>query len=388
MNDSNRMIFRGLGCALIVCAALLFDISAAYAQASNCSRLQSMLRTLDRNGDFQNIDASTRDTRALARDVQNAESSYIRNGCNADAKAGRQLTRECQGIGRQVLKLREQYAAAAGSVETANAIAQQREGILQEMARFGCSNRQGGSSVTISTERQNIFDRIFGTNTDTTVQDGEIIGGADDWGFSGYGTVRTLCVRLSDGYFWPVSYSTLPEMAASDAAMCSQQCPGTPVDLYYYDNPGQEAEDMRNMSNEAYTSLPNAFRYRREFDKTSTCKPIPLAGNVTSIADADGHTYQFAEVAGVNIPMPRRDPRRSTAAIPVQPIQPTAPVQTAQLVDIPLPRPRPAGPGETPITKPIQIDGDTALRLVQIGDKVVRVVGPDTPYAQPVGAGT
>ena len=71
------------------------------------------------------------------------------------------------------------------------------------------------------------------------------------------------------------------------------------------------------------------------------------------------------------------------AEVPVQ-----AALETAVLVDVPLPRPRPAGPGETPVTRPVQAETETELRLVQFGDKVVRVVGPDTPYAQPAGAGT
>jgi hypothetical protein len=102
---------------------------------------------------------------------------------------------------------------------------------------------------------------------------------------------------------------------------------------------------------------------------------------------ADGSTRTMIEVEGVTFPLPLRDPR---GVAPVQaaeqPVQ--APLETATLVDVPLPRPRPAGPGETPVARPVQAEVETELRLVQFGDKVVRVVGPDTPYAQPAGAGT
>lgn len=90
------------------------------------------------------------------------------------------------------------------------------------------------------------------------------------------------------------------------------------------------------------------------------------------------------EVSGVSFPMPLRDPR---GIAPVQ-APTTAPIETATLVSVPLPRPRPAGPGETVVTRPVQAATETQLRLVQFGDKVVRVVGPDTPYAQPTGEGT
>ncbi|WDR02809.1 DUF2865 domain-containing protein [Devosia algicola] len=392
MAGSSSVFFRLLAMILALCAASLVDATSAYAQSSTCSRLQSNLRTFDRNGDFRNIQANTRNARDLARQVQAAESSYIRNGCNADAKAGRTLTRECQGIGRTVLRLRDDYANVAGAVETANAVAQQREAILQELARFGCGADQRGSTATFTNERQGIFDRIFGNGSNGDYQDGNIIED-DGWGYGGSGTVRTVCVRLSDGYFWPVSYATLPDMVGNDAAMCKQQCPGTPVDIYYYDNPGQEPEQMRNMFNQPYSALPNAFRYRREYDRSSTCKPDNAGGNVSVVELANGQKRQFADLGGNRFALPVPDPRRrqaepATAAAPVEVVQPTpAPLETAQLADIPLPRARPQAPGETPIAKPI-VQADTSLRLVRFGDKVVRVVGPDTPYAQPAPAGS
>ena len=120
--------------------------------------------------------------------VQQAESRYIRDGCNDDARAGRPLTRACQLIARDVLDLREQYAQVSQSVETANAVAQQREAILQEMARFGCN---AGSSATFTQERQDIFDRIFGTTTENEFTNGDFVDGGDYWGYSGFSTVRT-----------------------------------------------------------------------------------------------------------------------------------------------------------------------------------------------------
>jgi len=85
--------------------------------------------------------------------------------------------------------------------------------------------------------------------------------------------------------------------------------------------------------------------------------------------------------------MPLRDPRgiAPIAAVVETPI--AAPLETANLVSVPLPRRRPAGPGETVVSTPVQ-SAETELRLVQFGNKVVRVVGPDTPYAQPTGAGS
>lgn len=376
----------GRAILLMVIAALcmVVDVNTAYAQAAQCVQLDAALRQFDRNADFAQMGGNSQAARQAARDVQAMESRYVRDGCNDAAKAGVPLTQQCRQIGREVLRLREVAASVSQQVETANAVAGQREAILQEMARFGCG--ANGSSATFTTERQSAFDRIFGTTSEGDFSGGQMIDGGDYWGFNGYQTVRTVCVRLSDGYFWPISYATLPDFVSNDALQCQASCPTTPVDLYFYDNPGQEPEQMRNVGGQAYTALPNAFAYRNALDTSpsASCKVAPQSAGTLSVATgADGSTRAVIEINGVSIPLPLRDPRGQT---PIQAV--AAPLQTAALVNVPLPRRRPAGPGETVVSLPVQSETTTEMRLVQFGDRVVRVVGPDTPYAQPAGAGT
>ena len=376
---------RAIILTVLAAILLVLDVTTAYAQAAQCAQLDNALRQFDRNGDFRQMGGNSQAAQQAQRDVQAMESRYVRDGCNDAAKAGVQLTDQCRQIGREVLRLREVAAGVSQQVDTANAIAGQREAILQEMARFGCG--ADGSSASFTNERQSVFDRIFGTTSEGDFTDGQMVDGGDYWGYQGYQTVRTVCVRLTDGYFWPISYATLPDYVSNDSMTCQASCPTTPVRLYFYDNPGQEPEQMRNEFGEAYTALPSAFAYRDKLDTSATanCKiPAIAQGTVSVATQADGSTLVMFEVNGVTIPMPRRDPR---GVVPVQAAVP-APTQTAELVDVPLPRRRPAGPGETPVTLPVQAQVETQLRLVQFGDKVVRVVGPDTPYAQPVGAGT
>jgi hypothetical protein len=65
------------------------------------------------------------------------------------------------------------------------------------------------------------------------------------------------------------------------------------------------------------------------------------------------------------------------------------PVAAVAMIDVPLPRPRPAGPGEVAVRpNASQTPAEADLRIVHFGDKTVRVVGPDTPYAQAGRAGT
>ncbi|MFC3704651.1 DUF2865 domain-containing protein [Devosia honganensis] len=381
MTFSSRGL-RALILTMLAMAVLALDVEMAHAQAAQCGRLQNTLAQFDRNGDFRQLNANTQAARQLARQVQNAESQYIRQGCNDDARAGRVLTRECQLVARDVLRLRADYAEMAQSVETANAVAQQREAILQEMARFGCN---AGSSATFTQQRQSIFDRIFGSTSEGDFTDGDFIDGGDYWGYQGYQTVRTVCVRLSDGYFWPISYSTLPDYVGNDAMTCQQMCPNTAVDLYYYDNPGEEPEQMRNLSGSPYTALPTAFVYRNNFDKSASCQATPAAdGAVRMASTGDGGNRAMLDINGTSFPLPLRDPR---GVAPVQVAAAAVPVAAVALVEVPFPRPRPAGPGEA-ARRTDAGPGEAELRIVQFGDRKVRVVGPDTPYAQAGQAGT
>lgn len=385
------MIFSSTGAralVLLLLAAAMFtlDVQTAHAQAAQCRQLESALRQFDRNGDFRQLQNNSQAVRDLARQVQNAESQYIRQGCNDDAKAGRTLTPQCQDVGRAVLRLRDQYAQVAKSVETAGAVAQQREAILQEMARFGCN---AGSSATFNQDRQSVFDRIFGTTSEGDFTDGDFVDGGDYWGYQGYSTVRTVCVRLSDGYFWPISYSTLTDYIGNDAQQCQAMCPNTPVELYYYDNPGQEPEQMRNMAGTPYTSLGTAFAYRTKFDSDASCRVAPKSDGTVTLADGeDGSGRAMIEIAGASFPLPLRDPR-GVVPVTVAAVATPAAVDTVALVDVPLPRPRPAGPGEIAVRPSANTaSNETELRIVHFGEKAVRVVGPDTPYAQAGRAGS
>jgi hypothetical protein len=377
---------RALVLLLLAAAMFTLDVQTAHAQAAQCRQLESALRQFDRNGDFRQLQNNSQAVRDLARQVQNAESQYIRQGCNDDAKAGRTLTPQCQDVGRAVLRLRDQYAQVAQSVETAGAVAQQREAILQEMARFGCN---AGSSATFNQDRQSVFDRIFGTTSEGDFTDGDFVDGGDYWGYQGYSTVRTVCVRLSDGYFWPISYSTLTDYIGNDAQQCQAMCPNTPVELYYYDNPGQEPEQMRNMAGTPYTSLGTAFAYRTKFDSDASCRVAPKSDGTVTLADGeDGSGRAMIEIAGASFPLPLRDPR-GVVPVTVAAVATPAAVDTVALVDVPLPRPRPAGPGEIAVRPSANTaSNETELRIVHFGEKAVRVVGPDTPYAQAGRAGS
>jgi hypothetical protein len=188
-------------------------------------------------------------------------------------------------------------------------------------------------------------------------------------------------VRKVDGYYWPVSYSTLVEYAPNDMTQCQEQCPGMDVDLYYYDNPGQEPQQMINLQGQRYTDLPTAFAYRTTYDTANSCKRQVSYGGISLVAQADGSNRAMVTYGETTFPLPMRDPRRQGQVTVVQ-------ASSVTYVDVPLPRPRPPAPGETPKPVLIKQAANEPERIVMYGDKRVRIVGPDTPYAPTAAAGT
>lgn len=87
-------------------------------------------------------------------------------------------------------------------------------------------------------------------------------------------TYRTLCVRLCDGFYFPISFSTLRGRFAVDAKQCEQSCP-TRSRLFVHRNPGQDVDDMVDLDGRPYRSLPTAFLHRAQYVADCTCRGNP-----------------------------------------------------------------------------------------------------------------
>jgi hypothetical protein len=85
------------------------------------------------------------------------------------------------------------------------------------------------------------------------------------------GRYRSVCVRLCDGFFYPIHYSTYGSQMGQDAQQCQSSC-AAPAELYVYRNPGQGIEQAVSLNGSAYMDLPVALRFRKEFVKGCSCK--------------------------------------------------------------------------------------------------------------------
>lgn len=105
---------------------------------------------------------------------------------------------------------------------------------------------------------------------------------------SGY---RTLCVRLCDGYYFPVSAAAVPGEFARDEATCRSSC-SSPAMLFVYKNGEGAPETMTSLDGKPYTSLATAFKHRVSYDASCTCTASPWTE-----ASAERHRLYATEAA-------------------------------------------------------------------------------------------
>lgn len=86
--------------------------------------------------------------------------------------------------------------------------------------------------------------------------------------------LRTVCVRMCDGYYFPISNATTREGVAKDASTCHSACGGEGR-LFVQRSPGGPADTLEDLQGRPYAQLPNAFLYRTQYVADCKCKPNP-----------------------------------------------------------------------------------------------------------------
>lgn len=203
------------------------------------------------------------------RIFQQSQAQAERSGCyRSNFIFGRSLVRT-----PKCLRLNDRIEDARRRLESLNAQRQasrggnsrQRDDLMAALSRAGCGNQyqqqanRGSGGGFFNWLEEGFWDNQprQGLQTSRIEQ---------------FATYRTLCVRSCDGYYFPLSFSTLPSNFSKDTQQCQSQC-AAPAELFVYRNPGEEAEQMVSSDgSQAYANLPNAWRYRKEFIKGCSCK--------------------------------------------------------------------------------------------------------------------
>jgi hypothetical protein len=89
---------------------------------------------------------------------------------------------------------------------------------------------------------------------------------------------RSVCVRLCDGFFFPVAPVSGRTDLADHEAACESNCPDAPTALYIEPSGSDKIEDAVSTSGVPYTALPVALRSRTALDNTCACHRATTRG--------------------------------------------------------------------------------------------------------------
>jgi hypothetical protein len=263
---------------------------------------------------------------------------------------------------RQLSQLQQQRKAMRGGGEN------RRQAELRDaLARNGCARGQARQAAR---RGGGLFDWFGGRDEPELEQFETPISRSINPG----ARYRSICVRLCDGFFYPVSYSTYGSRLAQDVERCQSNC-AAPAELYVYRNPGHSPEQAISLHGSAYVDLPVAFKFRKEYVKGCSCKQAEY--NPTEIEAAN----KKAEAGPAGKPATKKRAAKKAAAAPADASGEQAPppqldldISGGGLSDEPeavAQEQAPAPPAETPAAAPAPAPQPAGQAVSQQGQSTV-----------------
>jgi Protein of unknown function (DUF2865) len=236
-----------------------------------CVRLEAQLFGLDHGGnDPARADQIKRYEDAVSKqeaELERAVAQGRRLGCESSGffSLFSSQNPQCGPLNNQISQMRANLTRTQNDLQRLQAGGSdsdsQRQGILVALGQNNC----GPQYRTANTGPGGFFGGLFGGNGSNG-----IFGGQADATQSN--TFRTICVRTCDGYYYPISFATTQARFQDDQLQCQRMCPAAEVNLYSYHNPGEDVPQAVSLSGAPYTALPNAFKYRQEFNPSCSCR--------------------------------------------------------------------------------------------------------------------
>ena len=270
------------GAAVAACASLALAQSSD--QQIRCYQLQQELASAQGGGGANSDDIARIDkqiaqydrvfqgTQAAMQDAGCFESFFIFGKALVRSPQCLNMNDRVEDARRQLTQLQQQRAALTGGGGN-----KRRQAELQQaMAQSGC-----GGQVRQPRRGGGLFDFFGGGSQEEepALPETPIYRSIDP-----NGRYRSVCVRLCDGFFYPISFSTYASNLAQEAERCQSSC-AAPAELYVYRNPGQEIEQAISLNGSAYMDLPVALKFRKTYVNGCSCKQAEY--NPTAIEEAN-----------------------------------------------------------------------------------------------------
>ena len=308
-----------------------------------CQRLEGQLASIDRGGgDAAKAEQVRRYEESAARqqsELDRVTQQARRMGCDSSGFfslfSGQNA--QCGPVNTQIQQMRSNLDQITTSLERLRGGGfggserdSQRRSVLAALAQNNC----GPQYAAAARSGGGFFDNIFGGNGPG--------GGAPTDPGPPSSTFRTVCVRSCDGFYFPISFATVQSRFADDEKTCKNLCPAAEASLFSYRNPGEDMNQAVSMSGQPYSSSPNAFKYRQEFNPSCSCKAVgqSWADALKTIDDkasvANGDIIVTEERAKKMALPPSKSapaPKKGAAAPPAAAVAAPAPATTPPAVD-------------------------------------------------------
>jgi len=253
------------------------------AQVQACVRLESQLATLDRGmTDPARADQIRRYEDAVSRqqaELDRTVAQARRMGCEGSNffLFGGGQSPQCGDVNNQIERMRANLDRIMADLQRLQGggidRGEQRHAILSALADNDCGPQYRAAEPAPAKPR-GFFDSLFGGPGGAVgpAPPPDTPGVPPDTDMQQAGTYRTLCVRTCDGFYFPISFATVPSRFQDDERACQRMCPATEAILFTHRNPGEDVSQAVSLGGRPYTSLPNAFHYRQEFTASCSCK--------------------------------------------------------------------------------------------------------------------
>jgi hypothetical protein len=331
-----------------------YQIPPAQNRSPYCVQLEGQLSALDRGTvDPSQADQARRYDEAARKqqaDLDRLTAQARRAGCEGGGfffLFGGQPA-QCGPLNSQIQQARANLDRTMSDMQrlegnTGADRESQRRSIINTLAQNDC----GPQYRQLANQGGSFFDRLFGPGT--IISPEPPIANAS-------GTYKTLCVRTCDGYYFPISYSTVPGRFADDERACQRMCPAAEVQLYSHRS-SEEVSQAVSLSGRPYTQLPTAFAYRKQFNPSCSCR-APGQSWADALRQFDDQTIERGDIVVTEERAKQlSQPQTDAQGKPLKPAPPTKPGASP-----------PASAAATPAADTSTDDGS--------GKRPVRAVGP------------
>ncbi|MGV6875053.1 DUF2865 domain-containing protein [Pseudochelatococcus sp. B33] len=253
------------GILTLLAMAAAGSATDGFAQTADCSAYRAELAAISRGADPRAREYT------VAAQRQRAELERTRNYYN------------------QIGCTRSDNFRPVGECAPLRAHMQQMQANLNEMLAY--ADRLGGGRRSQERRRQlqaaldrycanqperprGFFERLFGgsqaTNEPPPVPEEQIPEVAATREERGLGGSQPVCVRLADGYFFPLGARF--QGASHAQQVCQAQCPATRTELFFMSQ-GGVIERAQSATGVPYSMLPNARVYQKRLVPEASCVP-------------------------------------------------------------------------------------------------------------------